>query len=221
MDTFSGHGTRLRAVLVGAAVTAGVAGTAQLTVPAITAPDTDFIGLLVRGCALAALVAATALWAVTVEVVLDVLRGRLGRPRGAIGPVRIALLAACGVAVLAGPAHATSDGPAWGATVAALIADGDAGDGLDGLPLPDRPTTSRGAADGRVPAGGDRVVVRPGDSLWAIAEAHLPPRATTAEVATYVASLHRHNAHVIGADPDLILPGQALDLPRPDERSPR
>jgi len=54
------------------------------------------------------------------------------------------------------------------------------------------------------------VVVLRGDTLWSIAARHLGPGATAAEV---TAEWHRWlstNRDVIGADPDLILPGQEL-----------
>lgn len=46
--------------------------------------------------------------------------------------------------------------------------------------------------------------VRSGDNLWAIADAHELPEGWTA--------LYEQNKKVVGADPDLILPGQSLDL---------
>jgi nucleoid-associated protein YgaU len=55
-------------------------------------------------------------------------------------------------------------------------------------------------------------VVQAGDTLWAIADARLH-RAAPAEVARLVARIHRANRDVIGADPDLIEPGQRLALP--------
>jgi nucleoid-associated protein YgaU len=53
--------------------------------------------------------------------------------------------------------------------------------------------------------------VRPGDSLWRIAERHLGPRATTTATAQEVARLWEINQQRIGTgNPDLIFPGQAL-----------
>jgi Tfp pilus assembly protein FimV len=77
---------------------------------------------------------------------------------------------------------------------------------LTGLPLPDR---SAG-----VVAPTPEVTVRPGDSLWAIAERWLPPDARTHDVAVATHALYRRNAARIGTDPDLILPGTQLRLPR-------
>ena len=60
----------------------------------------------------------------------------------------------------------------------------------------------------------DAVVVRRGDTLWGIAARHLGAGATTAEVARAWPEWHRANRAVIGADPDLLLPGQRLVPPR-------
>jgi nucleoid-associated protein YgaU len=53
--------------------------------------------------------------------------------------------------------------------------------------------------------------VRPGDSLWRIAERHLGHRATTTATAQEVARLWEINQQRIGTgNPDLIFPGQTL-----------
>ncbi len=57
------------------------------------------------------------------------------------------------------------------------------------------------------------VVVRRGDSLWAIAARHLGPGATDAEVAAEWPRWYAANRATIGADPDLVLPGQVLRPP--------
>ena len=55
-------------------------------------------------------------------------------------------------------------------------------------------------------------VVREGDTLWSIAASTL--RTDDAErIARYWPRLHRANRGLIGRNPDLILPGQVLDLP--------
>lgn len=59
----------------------------------------------------------------------------------------------------------------------------------------------------------DEVVVRRGDSLWDIAARHLGPQADAAEVAREWPRWHQANRDLIGADPDLILPGQQLSPP--------
>ncbi|MEU0300070.1 transglycosylase family protein [Streptomyces sp. NPDC006175] len=62
---------------------------------------------------------------------------------------------------------------------------------------------SRGESDARQGAEG-AYTVREGDSLWAIADAQELPGGWTA--------LYADNKDELGSDPDLILPGQTLDL---------
>lgn len=57
------------------------------------------------------------------------------------------------------------------------------------------------------------VVVRRGDSLWTIARRHLPPGASDAQVAAHWPRWYAANRSVVGADPDLLLPGQRLVPP--------
>jgi nucleoid-associated protein YgaU len=56
-------------------------------------------------------------------------------------------------------------------------------------------------------------VVRPGDTLWAIAAGRLPTRAAPAAVDRAWRSLYIANRAVIGPDPDLIHVGTELRLP--------
>ncbi len=59
-------------------------------------------------------------------------------------------------------------------------------------------------------------VVEPGDSLWRVARLVLERRGLPAaghDVATYWPVLYEANREVIGADPNLIHPGQVLVLP--------
>jgi nucleoid-associated protein YgaU len=62
-------------------------------------------------------------------------------------------------------------------------------------------------------------VVRPGDTLWAIAEQDLSAEAPAAVVAARWQQIYHANRTVIGADPDLLLPGTALSLPPDREES--
>lgn len=202
---------RLRAAGVWCVVSAGVVAIAAVTLPALS-PSTlrgpGFADQVVAGCAAATLVATFWLWVLATDVAVGVLRG--GHAVRRAGRVRMLLLAACGVAVIAsvaGPATADDRGP-----VAPLD--------LSGLPLPDRATGGPGdhlgdRADHRAdrPSRGDQVRVRPGDSLWSIAESRLGPRATVPEIATLWRRIHARNVTVIGPDPDLIHPGQLLELP--------
>ncbi|MET0953497.1 MAG: LysM peptidoglycan-binding domain-containing protein [Aeromicrobium sp.] len=105
---------------------------------------------------------------------------------------------------------------------------------VDGLPLPDRPTTGSTAGELvpsrpaptapavmrhspalRYPAR--PVVVRDGDTLWAIAERSLPPGSSTTDIARATARWHAANRAVIGDDPDLIFPHQRLTPPGKDQ----
>ncbi|MFF8913800.1 transglycosylase family protein [Streptomyces sp. NPDC015032] len=66
---------------------------------------------------------------------------------------------------------------------------------------------SRGDGDARdagTPAADGTYTVRPGDNLWAIADAQKVPGGWSA--------LYEANEEAVGSDPDLILPGQSLDL---------
>lgn len=71
-----------------------------------------------------------------------------------------------------------------------------------GLPEPVRESDAAGA-----------VVVKRGDTLWAIAARHLGPSTTAAQIAAEWPRWHAANRAVIGADPDLILPGMILHPP--------
>lgn len=88
---------------------------------------------------------------------------------------------------------------------------------LSGLPLPDRAAGAGpaipAARSGAVPPPRE-VVVRPGDSLWSIAEELLGPAADDAEVTAAWHRLHHANRSRVG-DPDLIRPGQHLVVPGP------
>ncbi|MFJ6464256.1 transglycosylase family protein [Streptomyces sp. NPDC091387] len=97
------------------------------------------------------------------------------------------------------------DGSSW---------DGETGGRHRGAPAPegtgDRDAgrhASRGEADARgkgAPAADGTYTVRPGDNLWAIADAQELPGGWT--------ELYEANKAAVGSDPDLILPGQSLDL---------
>ncbi|MFF1646375.1 transglycosylase family protein [Streptomyces sp. NPDC058240] len=61
-----------------------------------------------------------------------------------------------------------------------------------------------GARDTAEPAADGAYTVRPGDNLWSIADAQKVPGGWPA--------LYEANKGAVGSDPDLILPGQSLDL---------
>lgn len=154
-------------------------------------------GLVVAVCATGLALALTWLWLVTTTTVLGLLRGRVT----ARGATRRLVLVACGVAVVAGTG------------APALATGGDARELLAGLSLPERavaPIQHHATRNGSAPdAPADTYVVRPGDSLSSIALAH--PRDGSLE--DRWRAIWRANRDVVGDDPDLILPGQALRLP--------
>jgi len=106
--------------------------------------------------------------------------------------IRAAIFTTVSGTLVIGPAHAGSD--------------------LDGLPFPDRGTTT----EPTTASTGDRHVVRAGESLWSIATDALAPGATAAQVASTSASWYDANRAAIGPDPDLIRPGQPLMAPGPE-----
>lgn len=191
------HAPVHRCLAVGLAATSGAAALLGWLAPVALTPAPGFDGALVRLCAGVAAVAAGWLWLVAAVVVAEALRGGSPRVRGVPAPVRRALLAACGVAVVAGlaaPAGAAGrqDPPQTAASVVASA--------IAGLPLPDRP---HGPAH---PRAREVVTVRDGDSLWSIADEHLGAGDRWPEI-------YALNRSVVGADPDLIRPAERLRLP--------
>lgn len=208
-----------RSLAVWWAVTAAVATVAALT-PGAVAPTVrhltrpgqvraDFADLLVTACAAGLLLALAWLWLVTTVTVIELATGRF---RAGGGATRRLVLAACGAAVLAG-------------TAAPALASGDRSPVLAGLSLPDRTVSSTEVRPGapstrraprpiavRPPPAPRDHVVRPGDSLWSIAEA--TPGAA-GSIDERWRAIWAANRPVIGDDPDLILPGQHLRLPGP------
>lgn len=189
--------------------TAAAPGAWRLATP--DAGPAHFADLLVAVCAAGLLGALSWLWLITTVTVVELAAGRV---RAGGGTTRRLVLLACGAAVLAGTA------------APALAADGDSDSAiLAGLSLPDRSVTTsevhhrqtpsrrtpRTVAARPDPAPGDHVV-RPGDSLWSIAEA--APGAAD-DVEERWREIWAANRDVIGDDPDLILPGQRLHLPQP------
>ncbi len=155
---------------------------------------------MVAACATGLALSLAWLWVVTSVTVVEVVTGAVPRSGGA---TRRLVLLACGAAVVAGTA---------------LPAQASSGDGVEvlvGLPLPERavaPATSGRPGTPAAPTV-DAYVVRSGDSLWSIARAHPAP---SGDVETRWRAIWRHNRDVVGDDPDLIHPGQALRLPATD-----
>ena len=156
---------------------------------------------MVAACATGLALSLVWLWVVPSVTVAEVVTGAVPRSGGA---TRRLVLLACGAAVVAGTA------------VPAQASSGDGAEVLVGLPLPERtvaPATSGRPGTPAAAPTADAYVVRSGDSLWSIARAHPAP---SGDVETRWRAIWRHNLDVVGDDPDLIHPGQALRLPRTD-----
>lgn len=219
-----------------AATAVGALGIQAALDAATASPGTmPFEQALVGLAGLCAALACAWLWVLTTWGVADALRGTVV-PREA-GRWRRLTMVACGCAVslsVALPAHADSARAPERPDVASLSL-------LHGLPYPDRaaagapppaapvsdPVATRAPRQSRdrtpVTSPTPRVaataspeathLVRPGDTLWSLATSALAESdAPHGDVAATVAHLHRANRAVIGADPDLIVPGQRLDL---------
>ncbi len=176
-----------------------------------------FTDLLVGSAGLALAGCACWAWLVTTAVLAQALLGGHGPITGVPTWARRAVLTSCGVMMLAG-------GSAQAATPHLPPTGED--HSIGGLPFPDRaigpagprrhPALPSSTSDRRVPAP---LVVAPHDSLWSLARERLPVDATAAEIAIGVDRLYALNHDLIGPDPDLIRPHQALRTPpllRPD-----
>jgi nucleoid-associated protein YgaU len=125
---------------------------------------------------------------------------------------RVAVAQQAAVPALAGldrPAASARTVPASGAPAAPVLSldrPADAGRGL-GL-VSTVPTRDHTAA----PA---TVTVRPGDSLWRIAERSLPRGSGVQAVERAWHRWYEANRVVVGPDPDLLQPGQQLIAPQP------
>ncbi|MGH3336504.1 MAG: LysM peptidoglycan-binding domain-containing protein [Nocardioides sp.] len=225
MSQATGRASFARCLLVLLTATAAVVALAAKLLPDVLAlgaairsgavAGEPFDEVLVRGCEVALAGCAAWLWLATVVVTRDAAHGRTPWPRGVPRAWRRLVLAACGVALvgaLGAPAHA---GDLAGTSP------------VEGLPLPDRATTTTyvsqvfARASSRQERSGtpsrrqpDVVVVRTGDTLWTIARAGLPADADDGAVAVRVREIHQANLAVIGTDPDLIRPDQRLRMPQ-------
>ena len=77
-------------------------------------------------------------------------------------------------------------------------------------PAPDEPAEDRAAGSS---GSSTEHVVGPGDSLWSITATALGPGATDEQIVRAWPLVYETNAERIGADPSLIHPGDALELP--------
>ncbi|GIG39665.1 LysM peptidoglycan-binding domain-containing protein [Cellulomonas phragmiteti] len=106
---------------------------------------------------------------------------------------------------------APADAPAAGATTH----DGGATGAVPvAAPLPAVGGTTPGAPPSApVSAPTGTVTVRPGDTLWGLAARALGPDASDAAIAAEWPRWYAANAATIGADPDVLQPGQVLTVP--------
>ena len=175
--------------------------------------------VLVRVAELALAGCVVWFWTASVVVAADACRGRSPGRRGVPDGLRRVVLIACGLALTGGIAtQAQAHEPGSGDRTGRHL--------VEGLPLPDRATTTmlvsrvfaraatRHQRDQTSDPEQDFVVVRPGDTLWELAGRDLPREAGDRAVAERVRDIHAANRAVIGADPDLIRPGQRLRMPR-------
>jgi hypothetical protein len=202
------------------------------------APSRTPVGLLAPLCALSASAVLGWLCVATVLSALSGLPGRTGR-HAAVSARRLApALVRTGVAAALGGslalASAASGGPARPGSAVTAGAHPGAADRPDGAvtrpstpapptwtpgPEPTRSSASRADVNLVSSAGppgrpkDEHVVVHRGDSLWGIAARHLPSDADDAAVARACALWYAANQAVIGADPDLLQPGQLLVRP--------
>lgn len=224
--TTLGNASLLRCAGVWAGVLVLALGSTALLAPDLRPPPdrVDFETAVVCGAAWALVAAACWAVAVTTVVTVQVARAAPVPTRGLPEPARRLLLRACGAVVVGGLVAGTVAGPA-AATPGSL--GRDAGERaprtaqvVPTVQPPAGPQPASGPALARS-AAPERVTVRPGDSLWRVAEAALRAHApgsgvSDADVAAYWPRIHDANRALVGPDPHLVRPGVPLVLPAPD-----
>lgn len=171
------------------AVAALTAGAATFTLPHLpvwwrSATSGDLVAAVTAGSAITASLLLTWCALVACLALVDARLVRHLAPRGAL----VLLLGGTATALLMPPASAANE--------------------LDGLRLPDRPTST-----GALPQPARTYEVRPGDTLWHIAAQRVSSDQDTNQIAAATAAWYEQNREVIGTDPDLIIPGQILIAP--------
>ncbi len=208
----------------------------------VSSPRGDFEHLLVIA-AFGALLVVALWYLTSIAALIYAKRTRDRRLRAAVarwGAPLIKTLAATGLATaLATPAMASTDPVdlSWGSDApesASEVTDAHAFvsspaqptvEAENHTPVPDFSANETAAApyDPTLPSpvsvsqtGGQLLgnvhVVQPGETLWSIVRDHYAP-ATDAQVANVVLDLWSANSSTIGSNPDLIYPGQRLELP--------
>lgn len=190
----------------------------------------------------AALTLAVGCWALVLSISVRATGRRavaLERAATALTPSLLRRVVAAGVGVglgLAGTSAATAveTDLGWQPTVATEDATG----AETGAPAPSREglVPMAGTTSAQPPVGGvpvstsspaspgpgampaevretEVVTVEPGDTLWSLAAERLGEDVSDAQVSAAWPHWHETNRDVIGADPDLLLPGQVLTVP--------
>lgn len=216
------HRQRIRALVI--AVGAGAAATLLLACCRPTSvaadPADPTSAVVVASCWLAWALGGYLLLAFAAEGAVH-LPGAIGRVAAALRPlaprfvrhaVRAGMGASVTAAVVAAPsaAFATTPAPPLPQTAAPTLTSPSP------LEWPGLTAAKPPPAKQRAP-----IVVRPGDSLWRLTADLLGPDATPRRIADTWPRLYAENRHVVGADPNLIHPGQRLVPPPPQERTLR
>jgi LysM repeat protein len=222
----AGIGVRLRVLVTAGLTGASVDGLVECGVLAV---GLALAAWLTGSIALAALCVTGRAWGVTWRA------GERLVARCAPHVVRRALIVAVGAGIGLSAATGASAAPpvdhdlGWVATTATATA---ATAGVEANPAPAAPppqTPPQAMPQAQAPAQAEAqateaaaaqvddgaVVVDSGDTLWLIARRHLPTDAGAADIAASWPDWYAANADVIGADPDLIHPGQVLHAPTP------
>lgn len=226
----SGRRGSAHAALVALAVAAGLPLLVLLIVTpatwgAATAPGAD-AGALLAG------LAALAAWVVVIRLLVTVLAAAAAVVPGATGRaarrtaaawspalVRGLVRTALGAAVVGGPMMAGTAAfaaqPAFPTLDRVITTSAPAAPAAPARPVAPTPVHRVGhpPADQQLRPPSNVVVVRPGDSLWAIAAAHLPVGHTDAQVARAWPGWYAANRQAIGSDPGQIRPGTRLIPP--------
>lgn len=199
---------RLRASALALAATGTLATLAAALAPTTNLePGQPFADLLGQWCTIVLLGCAVWGWLVTLAVLLEAVR--TGGPvvenrRGLPTAYRRLVLGACGLALTGGafsPALATPGPIHLVPPQITTVRTATPAEAPRALPTPP-------------PAPTSEIVVAPGDSLWRLAAERLPGDADNATIAHTWHRLYAANNDVIGADPDLIEPGQRLTRPQ-------
>jgi nucleoid-associated protein YgaU len=122
---------------------------------------------------------------------------------------RLALGLTLATGAVAAPAGAETTHPA----PVAVLLDWPVAPPRTVAPALDWPVAAPPAPPPPLAAAPEEVVVRPGDTLWGLAAAQLPPGATDAAIARAWPVWWGTNRAVIGTDPDLLHPGTRLVPP--------